>query len=83
MWCYVHTSLHLETNGHVYWRLNCLSSDIVVQDLEIHNIAPAKEKWSSLDDEQKEMVDNHVDTLSTLKKREEKGFLWLHHLSQA
>lgn len=37
-------SLRLDTNICVYWRLNCLSSDILVQDVRIDNIAPVEDK---------------------------------------
>lgn len=63
-------SIYNEPNGRVHWRLNCMSesSQMLVQDVGAGNIS-TEEKWFSLDNEQKEMVEKHVNKLSGRKRR--------------
>ncbi|XP_060193774.1 uncharacterized protein LOC132623090 isoform X1 [Lycium barbarum] len=61
----------LNTDGNVYWRLNCYGdkSFLLCQDIGTGDTAASDEKWSAFDVEQKEIIEKRINSLSCRVKR--------------
>lgn len=69
--------IYLGTTGCAYWRLKCLSSksDILLQDVGTGDTSASDEKWFAFEEEQKQVLERHINSLRGKRLRAKRVLL--------